>query len=350
MTPAAPPRRHGAREVPRRIRWLGGGVSVDDIHGELDRLHRAAGGPGRVLALARTLNLVVVPCSERTQRGVERALDRLGSHTPSRTLVLREHGAPRVDADLVMECDTPAVAGHVGLCHDRVVLSMDQPRLAHSASLLASLVVTDLPTVLWLPEPRSEIPDPGLLDRAQQALVDSGGGGTAALRRIAELSNRIRVHDLAWGRLEYWRAATAAAFDPPENRRLLPRTRSVDLRYEERGLAAALLLAGWIAARAGWRTNGMERRNGHVSMRAVRPDGVEVAIRLREASGDEGCGGVDALTFHGESAGEEVAVSRGGATSSLRDLFPEALQPQPSFSRGYAAAVAAALSMTEVER
>jgi glucose-6-phosphate dehydrogenase assembly protein OpcA len=95
----------------------------------------------------------------------------------------------------------------------------------------------------------------------------------------------------------------------------------VDLRYEERGLAAALLLAGWIIGRAGWQTEGMARRNGHAHLRAVRPDGAEVAIRLHEARAGQGCGGVDALTFCGESAGEEVAVSRSGATSSLRDLF-----------------------------
>jgi len=345
MSPGATVTPRPGREYPERIRWVGKGVTAADIDAELDGLHRAAGGPGRVLALARTLNLIVVPCSDRREEGVERALDRLGTHTPSRTLVLREHEADRVDATLVMECQSPTAAGHVGLCHDRVLLSVDSARLEHSASLLAPLLVTDLPTVLWLPEPRSQVPDAGLLERAQQVLVDSGSAEAAELSRLAELAASVRVHDLAWGRLEYWRAAIAAAFDPPEHRRLLPTLTTVSLRYEERGLQAGLLLAGWIAARAGWRPGSLERHDGHAVITAMRSDGGEVAIKLDEAPPDHGCGGVDGLVFKTES--EEVAVGRSGATSSLRDMFAEALQPQPSFSRGYAPAVTAAAAMLD---
>ena len=345
MSPAATKRRRPGREYPERIRWVAKGVTIDDINAELDRLHRAAGGQGRVLALARTLNLIVVPCSDRREKGVERVLDRLGAHTPSRTLVLREQGAKRVDASLVMECQSPTAAGHVGLCHDRVLLSVDAARLEHSASLIAPLLVRDLPTVLWLPEPQAEAPDPGLLERAQYVLVDSGSGGTAELRKLAELAAGIRVHDLAWGRLEYWRAAIAAAFDPPEHRRLLAALSTVELRCEERGLQAGLLLAGWIASRAGWRPGQLEDRDGHALVKATRSDGGEVAIKLDEAPPDHGCGGVDGLVFKTES--EEVAVGRSGATSSLRDMFAEALQPQPSFSRGYAPAVTAAAAMLD---
>jgi len=345
MSAAATERGRPGREYPERIRWVGKGVTADDINVELDRLHRAAGGQGRVLALARTLNLIVVPCSDRREKGVERVLDRLGAHTPSRTLVLREHGVKRVDASIVMECQSPTAAGHVGLCHDRVLLSVDAPRLEHSASLLAPLLVRDLPTVLWLPEPMSDAPDPGLLERAQYVLVDSSSGGAPELRKLAELAARIRVHDLAWGRLEYWRAAIAAAFDPPEHRRLLAALRTVELHCEERGLQAGLLLAGWIAARAGWHPGPLEHHDGHALVKATTSDGGEVAITLDEAPPDHGCGGVDGLAFKTES--EEVAVGRGGATSSLRDMFAEALQPQPSFSRGYAPAVTAAAAMLD---
>ena len=176
------------REFPERMRWTGQGVTADEIDAELDRLHRAAGGGDRVLALARTLNLIVVPCSDRRNPGVERALEALGDHTPSRTLVLREHGANRVDATVVMECQTAAGAGHVGLCHDRVLMTMDAARLGHSASLIAPLLVRDLPTVLWLPEARSHPPDPRLLERAQSLLVDSTSGGDGDLARFAELA------------------------------------------------------------------------------------------------------------------------------------------------------------------
>lgn len=333
------------RELPERIRWAGEAVSAEDITAELDRLHRAAGGSERVLALARTLNLIVVPCSDRREDRVERALDQLGAHTPCRTLVLREHGEDRVDASLVMECQAPDAPGHVGLCHDRVLLWMDAPRLEHSASLLAPLLVTDLPTVLWLPEPQSAIPDPKLLERSQRVLVDSSSGHEAGLPRLAELAAAIRIHDLAWGRLEFWRAATAAAFDPPERRELIPALTAVEVGHEEGGLSAALLLAGWIAARAGWRVDGMQRVDGRVLVKATRADGGEVEINLEQPPHAVGCGGVEDLSFRAGSS--EVVVGRGGATSSLRDLFAEALQPLASFARGYGDAVRVAAAMVD---
>jgi hypothetical protein len=345
MTADAVSEERPGQEYPERIRWVGKGVSAEDIDAELDRLHRAAGGGDRVLALARTLNLIVVPCSDRREKGVERGLDALGSHTPSRTLVLREHGTDRLDASLTVECETPAGAGRVGLCHDRVLLSMDAARLEHSASLLAPLLVSDLPTVLWLPEARATVPDPALLERAQQVLVDSTAGEDSVLRRLAELAAGIRVHDLAWGRLEYWRAAIAAAFDPAERRELLPRVTAVEVRYERHGLQAGLLLAGWIAARAGWRAGTLERRNGLARAKGVRGGGGELEIRLAEADCDHGCGGVDHVVFSAGS--DEIPVERSGATSALRDLFAEALQPEPSFARGYVPAVTTAAAMLD---
>src|SRR2546430_643029 len=77
------------------------------------------------------------------------ALAGLGAHSPSRTLVLRRHGADRLDAEAVIECELSDAAGRVGVCHDRVTLTADDARLEHAASLLAPLLLSDLPTVLW---------------------------------------------------------------------------------------------------------------------------------------------------------------------------------------------------------
>jgi glucose-6-phosphate dehydrogenase assembly protein OpcA len=337
MTPATVD--EAGHEYPERVRWVAEGVTADEVHAELDRLHRAAGGPDRVLALARTLNLIVGRCPESYEPEVDRTLDELGSHTPSRTLVLREHGESRVDASLVMECDTPPGAGRVGLCHDRVVLTMDPARLEHSESLLAPLIVSDLPTVLWLPASSWDVPDPRLLERAQYVLVDSASGEDGELPRLAKLAASIRVHDLAWGRLAYWRAAIAATFEHAVNRALLPEITDVRLRYEWGGLRSALLLAGWIVARAGWRPVGAERSNGTIRAKAVR-DGGEVGIELAEADCTGNCGGVDGLRF--SIGSEAIDVDRSGATTKLRDMFAEALQPEPSYARGYAPAVTAA--------
>jgi glucose-6-phosphate dehydrogenase assembly protein OpcA len=250
-----------------------------------------------------------------------------------------------LDAEVVLDCQLADATGRVGICHDRVILTADNSRLEHAASLVAPLLVTDLPTVLWLSEPGSPVPDQRLLERAQQVLVDSGVEDGSALRRLAELARVVPVHDLAWGRLEFWRAATASAFEPRERRALLPRITRLDVAYEGDAFSAGLLLVGWIAVRAGWRAQAVEREDGRALGTAERGDGGPVALSLSRDPHARGCGGIEALVF--SSGSGEVRVARGAATSGLRDLFAEALQPRPSFSRGYPDALQAAVAMLD---
>jgi glucose-6-phosphate dehydrogenase assembly protein OpcA len=331
------------KAVPERSRWRGEDVQLDEVVAELSRLHRAHQTDGRGHAMARTLNLIVAPASSVASKAVDDALAGLGAHSPSRTFTLCRHGSGRLDAELVVDCELPDAAGRVGVCHDRVTLTADDPRLEHAASLLAPLLLSDLPTVLWLPEPNSPIPDQRLLNRAQQILVDSSAANGAALRRLDALTRSARVHDLAWGRLEFWRAATAAAFEPPERRALLPRVGRLDVHYEGNALSAGLLLAGWVAARAGWRPGTLELDDGRGHAKAVRPDGGQVSLSLARDPEARGCGGIEKLTFRTDA--DEVRIGRGAATSHLRDLFAEALQPMPSFARGYPEALEAVLAM-----
>ncbi len=331
------------RAVPEKDRWKGEGVHIEQVSAELERRHRGLhrDGPGR--ALARNLNLVVAPTSAPGVKLVDEALAGLRSHSPSRTLVLRRHQPDRLDAEVVIECEMPDAPGSVGVYHDFVVLTADESRLEHAASLLAPLLMTDLPTVLWLPEPDSPVQDPRLFDRAQQVLLDSTTADGDDLRRVAGLTRESRVQDLAWGRLEFWRAATAAAFEPPERRALLPEITGLEIRHQGDGYSAGLLLAGWIAARAGWRPGPVERDDGRAHGQATRADGSGVQVSLTHDQHAQGCGGIEALTF--KAASDEVKIGRGAATSRLRDLFAEALQPTPTFARGYADALGAAVAM-----
>jgi glucose-6-phosphate dehydrogenase assembly protein OpcA len=328
-----------ARPEPEEGRWGGENVRIEQVGAELDRLHRHHQREGGGHALTRTLNLIVAPSSPDAQAVIDRALAGLGAHSPSRTLILRRHNADRLNAEASLECRFSDAVGRVGVCHEVVVLSADQKRLEHAASLVAPLLLADLPTVLWLPEPSSPIPDPRLLERSQQVLVDSANDGVP-LQRLLELALVAPIHDLAWGRLEFWRAATAAAFERPEPRRLLPRITGLEVVHEGETQSAALLLAGWVTARAGWRAGGIEGDDGLALGTATRPDGGVVTLSLRRDPQARGCGGVESLTL---SAGpDEIRVARGGATSRLRDLFAEALQPLSSYGRGYRDALSVA--------
>jgi hypothetical protein len=109
-----------------------------------------------------------------------------------------------------------------------------------------------------------------------------------------------------------------------------------------------LLLAGWIAARAGWRSQRVEREDGRLRAEGVRADGGAVALWLERDPGARGCGGIEKLVFRAGS--DQVRIPRGAATHLVRDLFAEALRPLPSFARGYPEAVAEAGRMLEGAR
>ena len=249
--------------APERSRWRGEDVRVDQVVAELARLNRAFQAHGHGHAMARTLNLIVAPASRGGHEPVDEALAGLGAHSPSRTLVLRRHRADRLDAELEIESELPEARRPGGRQPRPVTLTADDSRLEHAASLLAPLLLSDLPTVLWLPEPDSPIPDPRLLDRAQQILVDSTAGDGSDLPRLGELTRSARVHDLAWGRLEFWRAATAAAFEPRERRALLPRVARLDVRYEGDALSA-----GAAAGRMGGGARGLAPGDARARRRA----------------------------------------------------------------------------------
>jgi hypothetical protein len=325
-----------------RGRWRGEGVRVERIVAELDRLHRIHQSEGGGHALTRTLNLIVGPGPANAHAAVDATLAGLGAHSPSRTLILRRHDADRLDAEASLECRMFDAAGRVGVCHDQVVLSADPDRLAHAGSLVAPLLMGDLPTVLWITEPGSPGPDRGLLERSQQVLVNSGDDG-ASLRWLLELATGARVHDVAWGRLEFWRAAIAAAFDRPERLAMLPRITGLELVYGGESFPAALLLAGWIAARLDWHPAAIDRDGELGSGMATRPDGGVATVSLAPDPGARGCGGIESLTMR--AGDDEVRVERGAATSRWRDLFAEALQPLPSYGRGYVEALTAATTL-----
>ncbi len=322
----------GDAEQADRSSWRGRGVAVGRIETELQGLHRHGH------ALARTLNLIVAPAPSVSHAAIDATLAGLGAHGPSRTLVMRRHAADRLDAEAMLECELPDGAGRLGVCHDQVVLTADDSRLGHAASLAAPLLLADLPTVLWLPDPGSPVPDPLLLDRAQHVLVDSAADG-ATIGGLADLAGRVRVHDLSWGRLSYWRAAVAAAFEPQDRRRLLSRVTELELAYEESESSSALLLAGWVIGRAGWHPDGFREGVGT----AQRQDGGRVTVRLRRDPAAGECGGIESLLFRAGS--DQVRLRRGAATSRLRNLFAEALRSLPYYAGGYLEAVNAAAEM-----
>jgi glucose-6-phosphate dehydrogenase assembly protein OpcA len=326
-----------------RSEWHGADVSAAEVAERLTALNREHARHEHGHAATRTLNLLVAPADDVEPDALATQLAGLADRHPSRTLVVREHAAPRLDATVAIDCTIGSGAGGAGHCHDMALLAADTERLAHADSLVRPLRVAGLPTVLWLPGTRASQAQDPLATLADAIVLDSASASGAALptafARAAALDVE-RVRDVAWLRLRRWRRHVAARFDDPEALALLDRVERVELRSCAPQQASALLLAAWITARAGWRIERLTPEASGWSGSARRVDGRCVALSLGPPEVPD-LTGIHALALH---AGDEtIALRAPVASPNPARAFAAALGMFDTATPGYAPALAALL-------
>ena len=230
-------------------------------------------------ARASVLNLIVTVVDEAAAGRVVHTLIDLGVRHPSRAIVLvPQVAAPEstIDARISTHCHDP-VAGGDRVCYEEVVLTVRGECAEHLSGIVAPLLIHDLPTHIWWPgdPPFSDPIFEQLIDIGDRVIVDSSDFTDLlnGMRRSATLRRRSGVGDLAWERLSWWQELTAQFFDAPRFRRYLPNLSRLRISYavappsstrsaidhEEVApgvrspMSEALLYAGWIATRLGWR-------------------------------------------------------------------------------------------------
>lgn len=230
-------------------------------------------------ARASVLNLIVTVVDDAAADRAVRTLMGLGVRHPSRAIILVPEprgSGPKMDARISTHCHD-ASGGGDRVCYEEIVLTVRGEAAEHLNGIVAPLLIHDLPTHVWWPgEP--PFTDPvfdQLVEVADRLLVDSADFSELlpGLRRLSGLRRRSGVGDLSWERLSWWQELTAQFFDAPRFRRYLPNLSRLRIRYavapassprhrEEDDEVApgtsapivqALLYAGWIATRLGWR-------------------------------------------------------------------------------------------------
>ena len=265
---------------------------------------------------ARVLNLVAIVDDEFSGE-VENRLARLRESHPSRLVLCKvAEGQEGLDAIAsIGSIDEDPKPGAVAIGRERVELTMAPRHVAALDTIVAPLMVGDLPTVVWAPHGHGEGID-ALRRHAQVVLLDSQDEPDVgqALMRAQSLSINLRVVDLSWLRSAPWRERMAATFDPPELRRALTSIVGVTVRHRQDSAAAGLLFCGWLASRLGWRPESLTGR-GADRLGRLRARRGEVAVRLQSIDLESpGLGGVTIETASGES------VSLDRAPGGLRSL------------------------------
>ena len=175
-----------------------------------------------------------------------RTLDGLAERHPSRTILLvpePDAGESGIDAELALRrFDVAGLSRDVAT--EVVLLRLRGERALAPASIVAPLLVTDLPVFLrWRGEPPFGSDELDQLVRiADRLVVDSREWGAVprALAKLVPLLDRVAVSDVAWRRTEPWRRALAAEWPG------IAGIRELAVRGPK---PEAHLLAGWLRAR-----------------------------------------------------------------------------------------------------
>ena len=233
---------------------------------ELRQAALAAAGPGMPPVRATVLNLLAYAGDRMQAAEMAAQAAALAEQHPSRTIVLSVDPlglAGDWDISVSAHCH-PAVPGHL-VCFEGVELVAHGEAVAQLPAVALSLLLRDLPVVLWWP---GDVPFGSplceqLMASADRLLVDTASASDpeGLLRRLADLSRAQRcmctISDYAWYRLLPWRELTAQFFDAPDCRpclQLLEQARLEVSAPPERPVdwTQAYLLAAWLATRLGW--------------------------------------------------------------------------------------------------
>lgn len=241
--------------------WHAEDVDASTVERALNRLIQEMnphdGGEPYPPARASVLNLIVRATDHAEEARAVGALGEVAGLHPSRTLVVATDPAaePGLDASVSAHCRLkPGIPARV--CTEEVRLTARGGMTGQVASVVAPLLVPDLPVFLWWLRDQPEA-DEELLPLCDRLIVDSSPLDPTGLvnleRLVATLGGRVVVGDLAWSALEPWRELLAQLFDPPEARPYQRQLTVVRLHYVAGGpIAQPLLLLGWLAASLGW--------------------------------------------------------------------------------------------------
>jgi glucose-6-phosphate dehydrogenase assembly protein OpcA len=272
--------------------WQSDALDTGTIHDELNRLWAELGGPkhggdapgemvaephygGGGLMRANTLNLIAVANDMREASLIQDTIAGLRDFLPSRTIILITHEGtdadgevtgPRYDVRVELKEQVTYGDEEANVRFEVITIGADRREVGHLASLVTPLLAADLPDFLWWPggdfarHPLFQ----DLLPVVDRLIVDTAHLGRemqafSAIRSIlAEESGAPVVGDFTWLRLESWRQLIAQFFDPADVQESLACIDQVTIHYAETradgssGLAAAMLIAGWLGSRLDW--------------------------------------------------------------------------------------------------
>ena len=211
-------------------------TTTNAIYEAMTEARRRLGGA----ALGMVLTLIV-ETSEAAQYDAMRAANQAAREHPCRVIGVitrRPAAESRLDAEIRVGETGPG---------ETILLRMYGPVGQHADSVLAPLLVPDVPVVTWWPGQAPAVPSESPLGVLAQRRVTDSAAGEVVQGVLAALADVYKPGDtdFSWTRLTPWRTLLAATFDVPHP----PVIRAEVLA--ERDNPSGDMLAAWLSVRLG---------------------------------------------------------------------------------------------------
>ena len=265
---------HDANQVSARLHeiWRDYGAARNAAH--FERSPSGTDGGPMPVARAATMNLIAATRSRRDADRVRQTIASLEDIHPSRATILYSDTSGPIDPtaglDVQIELlEQNSVRGRPATVFECITIDVSAENEAQLASIASPLLMPDLPDVLWWatdPTDTSEL-FMELVDVCDRLIIDSAtavrtSAGLHSLRGfVGDMREAVALGDLAWARLSPWRRLTTQFFDVRGALPLLDLIDDISITYgnsahQWTGFSGALLYAGWLGSRLGWRTPG----------------------------------------------------------------------------------------------
>jgi len=235
-------------------------IDVGSIESELTSLWKQATGEeseNPSVIRACSLNLVVWTDDERESQAMDRLLADITVSHPSRIfLVTAQHDAmsPAIEAWVSARCSLP-LPGEKQVCCEQINLAVGGRDIGKAPSIITSLVVPDVPTVLfWRRGFEQEDPVFHPLARLANHVVIDSSDSVDPNQHFQRLSRIVdgsmpgtSFSDLSWAALAAWRVLLADCAEPNAARNIVRNLSELTIVSGNGGAASAILLLAWIA-------------------------------------------------------------------------------------------------------
>ncbi len=288
-------------------------VGIGEIDKELVTLWQAtANAPAEdarvAVTLVRVLNLLTYVEGEARADELNDEIRRITGRHPCRSILLictGDANAPSsMNAWVSAHCHLTNESGKQ-ICSEQISIAASGSAVNTMHALALQLLISDTPVFLWwtASQPFEDPVLAHLADHIDRLVVDSAvfKDPVGSLMKMAGMGDVARptilrraMSDFNWTRLTTWREVTAQFFDLPGYRRYMLGISGLEIDYavapgDQANPVQALLYAGWMASRLGWKFEGAVQGNDNTSFDLhLRREGHGVNVRIKpvEAPGE----------------------------------------------------------------